>query len=188
MNNVLQAAAEIQSVCLAEEWKFTFIGGIAVLRWGAPRETADADLTLITGFGGEEPFVRGLLRHFEPRIPDAERFARDHRVLLIRSKNGVGLDVSLGALPYEERLVQRASYFAYTPSISLRVCSAEDLIILKTFAGRGQDWVDVERVIERQAGELDWVYIEEQLDQFAELDDIKGSIDRLARLRTSLDF
>jgi hypothetical protein len=187
VNNVLQAAAEIQDVCLAENWEFAFIGGIAVLRWGAPRETVDADLTLMTGFGGEEPFVRILLQHFEARISDAEQFARDQRVLLLRSQSGVGLDVSLGALPYEERLVQRSSNFAYAPSISLRVCSAEDLIVLKTFAGRGQDWVDVERVIEKQTGKLDWIYIEEQLGQFAALEDTRESIDRLAHLRNTLD-
>lgn len=58
--------------------------------------------------------------------------------------------------------MQRASYFAYPPGIPLRTCSAEDLIVLKAFAGRGQDWVDVERIIVRQTGKLDWAYIRER--------------------------
>jgi len=48
-----------------------FIGGIAVQRWGEPRFTADADLTLLTGVGGEEKFIDPLLSHFRPRRSDA---------------------------------------------------------------------------------------------------------------------
>jgi hypothetical protein len=45
---VFRAAAELQKVCAAEGWRFCFIGGLAVIRWGEPRETVDADLTLLT--------------------------------------------------------------------------------------------------------------------------------------------
>jgi len=31
---------------------------------------------------------------------------------------------------------------------------------MKSFAGRGQDWVDVERIIVRQTGKLDWAFAE----------------------------
>jgi hypothetical protein len=86
-----------------------------VLRWGEPRETVDVDLTLLTGFGQEEPFVTALLNRFEGRIPDAAAFALDRRVLLLRSREGVGLDVALGALPFEQRVVERSSFFEYPP-------------------------------------------------------------------------
>lgn len=60
MTEVIQAAAELQSVCQNERWQFAFIGGLALLRWGEPRETVDADLTLLTGLRmiclkGDEP-------------------------------------------------------------------------------------------------------------------------------------
>jgi hypothetical protein len=58
-----------------------------------------------------------LLKHFEPRISDASAFARERRVLLIRSSNGVGVDVSLAALPYEALVIQRSSYFDYPPGV-----------------------------------------------------------------------
>ena len=179
MNEVIQAAADLQSVCLAHSWQFCFIGGLAVQRWGEPRETVDVDLTLLTGFGGEEQFIGILLQHFEGRIPDAAQFARERRVLLLRSPKGVGLDVALAALPFEEMLVQRSSLFDYPPRIALRTCSAEDLIVLKAFAGRSQDWADVERIIVRQTGKLDWVYIREQLRPLAEL---KGAPEIVAQL------
>ena len=53
MNEVIRAAAELQAVCTAHGWRFCLIGGLALQRWGEPRETIDVDLTLLTGFGDE---------------------------------------------------------------------------------------------------------------------------------------
>jgi len=180
---VIKAAAELQAVCQSQGWQFCFIGGLAVQRWGQPRETVDADLTLLTGFGGEESFIQTLLQNFEGRIPDAAGFARERRVLLLRSSNGVGLDVALAGLPFEELVVRRSSLFDYPTSIVLRTCSAEDLIVLKAFASRGQDWVDIERIIVRQTGQLDWRYIRDQLRPLAELKGAPEILDQLERRR-----
>jgi hypothetical protein len=57
MNEVIHAAAELQAVCQSEGWQFCFIGGLALQRWGEPRETKDADLSLFAGFGKEEHFI-----------------------------------------------------------------------------------------------------------------------------------
>ena len=187
MIEVIHAAGELQTVCLSQGWQFCFIGGLALQRWGEPRETVDADLTLLTGFGAEEPFIQILLQHFEGRIPGAAQFARERRVLLLRSSKGVGLDVALGAMPFEELVVQRSSFFDYPPKITLRTCSAEDLIVLKAFAARGQDWVDVERIIVRQTGNLDWTYILLQLRPLAELKEAPEIVDQLERLRRELE-
>jgi hypothetical protein len=184
---VFLAAAELQGVCQSQGWQFCFIGGLALQRWGEPRETIDADLTLFAGFGDEEPFINVLLEHFEARIPDAATFARERRVLLLRSEKGVGLDVALAALPFEQLIIQRSSYFDYPPKIPLRTCSAEDLVVLKSFAGRGQDWIDVERLIVRQTGKLDWNYIREQLRPLAELKDAPEILDQLERRRLEFE-
>lgn len=187
MNDVFQAAAQLQAVCQQQGWQFCFIGGLAVLRWGEPRETADADLTLLTGFGGEERYIQTLLQHFTPRRPDVEAFALQNRVLLLRTSGGIDLDVSLAALPYEELVVARSSTFVYPPGISLQTCSAEDLVVLKTFAARGQDWVDVERVMVRQSGNLDWPYIRSQLRPLAELKEEPELVEQLERLRSECE-
>jgi len=113
VNEVIQAAAKLQAICTEENWQFCFIGGLAVQRWGEPRETVDVDLTLLTGFGHEEQFIQILLRHYEGRIPEAAEFARERRVLLLRAPNGVGLDIALAGLPFEELLVHRSSFFHY---------------------------------------------------------------------------
>lgn len=94
MNDVIQAAAELQTVCQSQNWQFCFIGGLALQRWSEPRETVDVDLSLFAGFGDEQQFSDVLLKHFAPRISDAADFARERRVLLLRSTRGVGLDVA----------------------------------------------------------------------------------------------
>src|SRR5437762_3712744 len=102
MNGVINAAAELQAFCERRAWRYCFIGGLALQRWGEPRETVDVDLTLLTGFGTEEPFIQILLERFEARIPQAAEFALQNRVLLLRAVSGVGLDIALGGLPFEE--------------------------------------------------------------------------------------
>ena len=97
------------------------------------------------------------------------------------------MDVSLAALPYEALVIQRSSYFDYLSGTPLLTCSAEDLIVLKAFAGRGQDWVDVERIIVRQTGKLNWDYIREQLRPLAELKDAPEIIDQLEARRVELE-
>lgn len=187
MNDVIQAASELQAVCQSQGWQFCFIGGLALQRWSEPRETVDVDLSLFAGFGEEQQFTDFLLKHFEGRIPDAARFAKERRVLLLRSNKGVGLDVALAALPYERLVIERASFFDYPASISLRTCSAEDLIVLKAFAARSQDWVDVERIIVRQTGKLDWDYILEQLRPLAELKDSPEILKQLETRRVEFE-
>src|SRR3990172_2955833 len=99
MVDVLGAAVQVHDLCVRHGWKFCFIGGVAVQRWGNPRFTFDVDLTLLTGFGGEAAFVDALLETLDPRRPDARAFALIHRVLLARTKHGVDVDIALGALP-----------------------------------------------------------------------------------------
>jgi hypothetical protein len=187
VNEVIRAAAELQAVCEDERWRYCFIGGVAVLRWGEPRETVDVDLTLLTGFGGEGRFVSTLLARFEPRIEDVSAFALANRVLLLRTHAGVGLDIALGGMPFEETAVERSSPFTFPPDVALRTCSAEDLIVLKAFAGRPKDWVDVDGIIIRQAGTLDWAYIEMQLAPLAELKEAPELLTHLDTRRRDLD-
>jgi hypothetical protein len=70
VNEVIKAAAELQAVCQSQGWQFCFIGGLALQRWGEPRETVDVDLSLFADFGNEEQFIDVLLKQFEGRISD----------------------------------------------------------------------------------------------------------------------
>ncbi len=187
MNALIRAAADLQAVCEARQGRFCFIGGLAVLRWGEPRETVDVGLTLITGFSRERDFISVLTQAFAPRIDDAAAFAEVNRVLLLRAPSGVGLDIALGGLPFEELAVSRSTLFTYPPDVPLRTCSAEDLIVLKAFADRPKDWLDIEGVIVRHAPRLDWPYIRAQLAPLAELKEAPELVERLEQTRRRLD-
>jgi Nucleotidyl transferase AbiEii toxin, Type IV TA system len=182
VNELLEAAVEIQQVAGRYHWQFCFIGGLALQRWGEPRFTRDVDLTLLTGFGGEAPYVDRLLSHFSPRRTDARDFALRYRVLLLLSASGVGLDVALGALPFEAAAIKRASVFTFAPGYDLLTCSAEDLVIMKSFAARPQDWIDVEGIVIRQGAALAVDYVLEQLAPLCEAKDDPAIFPRLRSL------
>ena len=124
MIDLLDAAREMQDFCDKQGWRSCFIGGIAVERWGQARVTRDADLTLLTGFGQEASFIEALLAHYTARNSNPAQFALRSRVLLLNSPSGIGIDVSLGALPFEHLVVHRATPFEFAPGIELRTCSA----------------------------------------------------------------
>lgn len=158
MNALFAAAKEVGEFLQTRGWQFCVIGGLAVQRWGEMRTTLDVDLTLLTRFGREEDFIGPLLEQFEGRIPDALEFAIRNRVLLLRASNGKDIDISLGGLPFEEEMVQRATPFEFAPGLILPTCSPEDLFIMKVFAARGKDWQDAETVAVRQRLDTDYVF------------------------------
>jgi hypothetical protein len=183
MIDLFEAARELEAFCDRHGWRSCFIGGIAVQRWGEPRVTRDVDLNLMAGFGGEDSLIDALLAAYSARIENAVEFACRHRVLLLRSSDGVGIGISLGALPFEESMVQRATPFAFGPGLEIRTCSAEDLIVLKLFASRPLDIRDAEGVVIRHKHALDWGYIEEQLRPLVEVKGTFEILDTMFRLR-----
>ncbi|MGH9364027.1 MAG: nucleotidyl transferase AbiEii/AbiGii toxin family protein, partial [Thermoanaerobaculia bacterium] len=176
---IFAAALEVQDFCRSQGWSFCFIGGLAVQRWGEPRLTQDVDLTILTGFGREAEFIDALLGKLTARRPDARDFALRNRVVLLQSSARIPIDVSLGALAFEERLVKRASCHMFSPGVELETCSAEDLVVLKAFAGRDRDWADIEGVVLRQAGRLGVKLIWRELVPLLELKEDAAGKDRL---------
>ncbi len=180
MADLLEAAAEVDGFCRRMGWRHCVIGGMALLRWGEQRMTKDVDITLLTGFGNEEAYVAALLAEFEALPASPMEFALKNRVLPIRTKAGFKADIALGGLPFEESAVDRASDYAYSDRVVLRTCTAEDLVVMKAFAARPQDQIDVEGILIRQSGKLDWSYIYANLEPLAEL---KEAPELMANLR-----
>ena len=150
--------------------------------------TMDVDLSLLTGFGEEEDFVDEFLRHYDGRLPDARHFALQNRVLLLRHSSGVGIDIALAALPFEESAVGRSVIIEVEPSCFVRLCTAEDLIVMKAFADRVIDWHDVRGIIIRQGlGNPDWNYINKQLAPLCEAKEQPEIVGRLQLLRQELE-
>ncbi len=182
MIELFQVASSLQSLFRKKAWKFCFIGGVALQRWGEPRVTQDIDVTLFTGFKDDEVYIDELLKHYPARIDGIRTFAIEQRVLLLKTKTNIGIDISLGGLPFEEEMIERASDFEFLPGISLCTCSAEDLIVLKAFAAREKDWSDIHTVIVRQRAQLDQSYMLKKLTPLAELKEEPEILARLKKL------
>jgi hypothetical protein len=166
VNLVFAAALEMHIFCEDRGWRYCFIGGVAVHRWGEPRATDDVDLTLLTGFGGEEPFVDEFLRYFRGREANAREFALRRRVLFLTMTNEVNADVALGGIPFEERSVDRSSVWTVDDRHPLRTCSAED-------------WIDVTGILARQRGKLNLDLVRSELKPLLELKGEPEIVDRL---------
>jgi hypothetical protein len=185
MKDLFEVARRVQEFLDARAWRSCIIGGVAVQRWGEPRLTRDVDVTLLTGLGGEEKYVDEILKHFASRVSDAREFALTRRVMLLTSEDGTDVDLALGGLPFEENAVGRASDFEFYPGMTLRTCSAEDLMVMKAFAGREQDWGDVKGIISRQGDTLNWSLILSELRPLCELKEAPDILLKLEKLRPS---
>lgn len=125
------------------------IGGVAVSLLGRPRHTQDIDVLMLLDSGKWAGLLDAANKfNFEPRIKDALKFARKNRVLLMKHiKSGIGVDISLGALPFEEECIRRSKRIKFA-NISLPLPSADDLIIMKAVAHRAKDLIDIESILD----------------------------------------
>ena len=188
MTELARLAAELGDFCQRREWRFCVIGGLAVQHWGEPRMTMDVDLSLLTGFGHEEAFIDEWLRHYAGRLPNARDFALKNRVLLLRHASGAGIDIALGAVPFEERLVDRARVVEMGPGCPVRLCAAEDLIVMKAFADRPIDWLDIRGILVRQGVDrLGWPQIRRELKPLGVAKEQPEILEKLEGLRKEVE-
>jgi len=157
------------------------IGGIAVGFLGRPRLTEDVDAMILLSTQDIPVFLEAAKNeNIRPRIPNAEEFARKNRVLLLQHiPTETNIDISLGIMPFEEEIIDR-SIVQSTSTLSVRLPSPEDLIIMKAVAHRPKDLEDIRTIVDKNPG-LDIARIEKWVKQFAEVlempslwDDIVG--------------
>ena len=80
-----------------------------------------------------------------------------------------------------------STMFVFPGDVPVRTCSAEDLIVMKAFAARPRDWLDIEGIIIRQTGKLDWAYIVTQLEPLVELKGEPEILELLERRRIEFE-
>jgi len=186
MNDVFAA---VQWVHLSLEelgLRHAFIGGIALQAWGEPRLTRDVDVSVWTGLIPEEETIRSILSRIPPRVSDALAHALNYRVLLGKSTSDIGVDLALAGFEYEEAALSRSVTVSLTSEIRIPVISAEDLIIMKAFAGRERDWIDIKGIVARQHDELDWNLITRELEPLLELVEAPERLVQLRELREEI--
>jgi hypothetical protein len=124
------------------------VGGVAASLLGRARFTRDIDAVVVVDESRWPEFLDSARRHgFQPRRPDSLEFARRSRVLLlIHGPSAVELDISLGALPFEEGLIAAAKTIE-VGGVSLPVARPEDIVIMKAIARRPRDISDIEGLL-----------------------------------------
>jgi len=137
---------------------YMVVGGFANLYWGVERFTRDLDLTVEIADDGLETFLERLRTRFHPAVEDALSFARQNHLVRLKTGTDVDVDLLIATLPYEVSAIERAIPIVVGES-RVRMCTAEDLVIYKLASDRGQDALDVEGIIARQAGALDRAYL-----------------------------
>lgn len=161
---------------------YATIGGVGVSLIAGARATQDVDAVLWLDTDELESFVQSGIPHgFMGRISDAPEFARRNRVLLLQHQpTGINVDLSCGALPFEEEMISRARELAIG-SVRIKVASPEDLIITKAVAHRPRDIADIEAILNIEPN-LDFERIRFWVGQFAEALEMPELMEGLEKL------
>jgi len=175
-------AASLQQALDEENVPFCFIGGVALQHWGEVRQTADIDLNIHCELGQEEDVLKVLLSHLAYRDEEARRDFETHRVFFGRSSHNYEVDIFIGFTPFEKRITNRAITQDYGLGIPLRICSAEDLTITKTVAGRPRDWGDLVSIIQRSGESMNWPLVFEELEPLLALYAEEQRLPRLQKM------
>jgi len=146
------------------------IGGIAVSVLGRARFTADIDAMFLLSIDDIPRFLEeAKLEGIEPRVANAAEFARQSRVLLLRHvPTDTEIDISLGILPFEQEMVERSAVQEFDDTLSVRLPTPEDLIVMKAIAHRSQDMADI-RTLAAKYPNLDISRIKRWITDYAEL-------------------
>ncbi len=161
---------------------YATIGGVGVSLIAGARATQDVDAVLWLNTDELESFVQSGTPHgFMGRISDAPEFARRNRVILLQHQpTGINVDLSCGALPFEEEMIARARELVIG-SVRIKVASSEDLIITKAVAHRPRDIADIEAILNIEPN-LDFERIRFWVSQFAEALEMPELMEDLEKL------
>lgn len=147
---------------------YMIIGGLANAIWGNPRATLDIDVTIWAVDDQVETIVSMLKKKFQILVESPLEFIAETRVLPIKNRDGLRVDIIFGVLPFEREAIDRAVEKKVGESM-IKFCSAEDLILFKIISERRQDLDDVRGIIHVQQNELDFDYLEPRIQELADL-------------------
>jgi len=145
----------------AADVRYVVVGGVATILHGYVRATTDIDLIVDLQIDEAEKAIETLSGEgYKPRIPvQAMEFADNNKrkqwietkgmtVFSMFHPEQPGLSIDLFAqhpIPFDE-LWERSQVFD-VDGTGIRVCSLDDLIMLKQLAGRNKDMDDIEKLL-----------------------------------------
>lgn len=167
--NLATALQSVSAWLEAERVPHATIGGVAVSLLAQPRTTEDIDAVIWLDVERWESLLSSGEKYgIVPRISDPLNFARNSRVLLLQHQpTGIGIDLSCGALPFEQEMIERA-VSVRIGDLTLQIPTPEDLVITKAVAQRPQDLADIDSIV-RTTATLDQQRIRHWVSQFAEV-------------------
>lgn len=179
MDTLFNSVATIQLKLREASIESVAIGGLAVAAWGEVRATQDVDLRVLLDRDGAERLLVALGTDYVPfglDIPPIEAL-RQFGMLFVRDASGTRIDLLLSDIDFDREAVRRGRDVEVVPSCTIRICTAEDLLIYKVLAGRPKDLIDVPGVIEKQGGSLDVNYVVRWLELFETMIDDSTLVD-----------
>ena len=183
MEEIVEALVKLQALLNNAGIPSATIGGLAIGAWGKARVTRDADLKILLRRSQRKRLLDLIAPHYRSIHADPDAALRNNGIVFVLYGDHVRLDLMLADTEYDELLISRARTVELTPDKFVRVCTAEDLVILKIVASRPQDTVDVENIVQRQGDKLDEIYILEWLGKFEKAIDDSTLIREYRRIR-----
>jgi predicted nucleotidyltransferase len=142
--------------------EYLLVGGVALAAWAPPRATVDLDLAVaapaaeLPALGSRVARRVGGMSSMRPfRFRDGTTL---QRVVVQRPEGELTVDLIL-VRPDDAFLAGalRRSVRRMLGDLEVRVATAEDLIVMKLAAGRGQDLLDIRSLAESQMIDLGYV-------------------------------
>jgi hypothetical protein len=146
-SRITAALATLSKWLVSEKVPHTIIGGIAVSLLTEPRATHDIDVTIWSeALSIEDLLASAASAGLISRIENPLEFATQARILLLKHVDSdVSIDLSLGALPFEKRMIDHSETIT-VGTLRLNVASPEDLIISKAIPMRPRDMADIDQL------------------------------------------
>ena len=167
MTRLEQAAGEVAAALSRLRVPYMLIGGLANLQWGTLRSTADVDLSVWVEEEHLAAVIQDLTAAFHALPADPLAFVRESRILPLETSSRIRVDLAFALLPYEAEAIRRAVR-RKVGGATLRVCTAEDLILYKIISDRPRDLEDVRGVLRRMGRKLDRRYLDPKIKELAE--------------------
>jgi hypothetical protein len=158
---IVTAIRELVDVLAAHQAHYALIGGLAAGLRGRVRSTEDIDLLLTVPQLRLPALLEALVgRGFTCDVLATVREWTQHHMVVLGYR-GVRIDWLKPVLPLYQHVLDRAEPeegFGRT----VRVATAEGLILLKLIASRTQDVADVEALLAANQGRLDLAWVEQE--------------------------
>jgi len=165
-----QTLADIDQRCQAHRIPYAIIGGIAVIIHGAPRVTADIDVTILAEIDTLEQIL-GVFAddYISLKSNPLAFFQRCLFVPLQHKTTEVKVDVAAALSGFERLAVKRSQRLFYY-DVEANVCTIEDLIIMKLIAARPKDILDLQTLIPQNRPQLDLRYLRARAKEFIDVE------------------